>query len=55
MEFLEKIFSIKDYGETHKIMRLLGLKIKFPKTEYAKKKKEKENQDIINILENTPI
>ena len=40
MEFLEKIFSIKDYGETHKIMRLLGLKIKFPKTEYAKKKKE---------------
>lgn len=40
MEFLEKIFSIKDYGETHKIMRLFGLKIKFPKNKYAKKKKE---------------
>lgn len=40
MEFLEKIFSIKDYEETHKIMRLFGLKIKFPKSKYAKKKKE---------------
>jgi len=40
LEFLEKIFSIKDYGETHKIMRLFGLKIKFPKSKYAKKKKE---------------
>ena len=40
MSFIENIFSIKDYGETHKIMRLLGLKIKFPKSEYSKRKKE---------------
>ena len=53
---LEKIFSIKDYGETYKIMRLLGLKIKFPKSEYAKKKKEspyyyykKNNIDITTL------
>lgn len=56
MSFVENIFSIKDYGETHKIMRLLGLKIKFPKSEYAKKKKEspyyyykKNNIDITTL------
>ena len=36
--FFSKIFSIKDYDETHKIIRLFGIKIKFPKPEYAKKK-----------------
>lgn len=36
----ESIFSLKDYGETHKILRIFGLKIKFPKSEFAKKKKE---------------
>lgn len=56
MSFIENIFSIKDYGETHKIMRLLGLKIKFPKSEFAKKKKEspyyyykKNNIDITTL------
>lgn len=56
MSFIENIFSIKDYGETHKIMRLLGLKIKFPKSEYSKKKKEspyyyykKNNIDITTL------
>ncbi len=55
-EFLQSIFSITDYGETHKILRLCGLKIKFPKREYAKKKKEspyyyykKNNIDITTI------
>ncbi|MCR5264973.1 MAG: LicD family protein [Cyanobacteria bacterium RUI128] len=38
-EFLQNIFSIKDYGETHHILRVFGLKIKFPKSEYAQKKK----------------
>ena len=37
-EFIRNIFSITDYGETHKILRILGLKIKFPKPEYAKAK-----------------
>ena len=56
MRILENIFSIQDYGETHHIMRLFGLKIKFPKREYAKKKKEspyyyykKNNIDITTI------
>ena len=55
-EFIKNIFSIKDYGETHKIMRLLGLKIKFPKSEYSKRKKEspyyyykKNNIDITTL------
>ena len=55
-ELLQNIFSITDYGETHKIMRLCGLKIKFPKREYAKKRKEnpyyyykKNNIDITTI------
>ena len=34
-----KIFSISDYSETHKILHVLGIKIKFPKSEYARKQK----------------
>lgn len=56
MSFLKKIFSITDYGETHHLLRLFGLKIKFPKSEYAKRKKEnpyyyykKNNVDITTI------
>lgn len=52
----ESLFSIKDYGETHKIVRFLGIKLKFPKPEYAKKKKEspyyyykKNNIDITTL------
>ena len=55
-EFIKNIFSITDYGETHKILRILGLKIKFPKPEYVKKKKEspyyyykKNNIDITTL------
>lgn len=33
---LKKIFSIADYNNTHKIIRILGIKIKFPKPEIAK-------------------
>lgn len=40
MDILSKIFSIKEYGKTHYIMYIMGLKLKFPKAEYAKKKKE---------------
>ena len=40
LSFLGNIFSIEDYGETHRILRLFGLKIKFAKREFAKKKKE---------------
>lgn len=32
LKFIENVFSIKDYGETHKIMRLFGVKLKFPKS-----------------------
>ena len=53
---LENIFSISDYGETHHILRLFGLKIKFPKRAFAKKRKEspyyyykKNNIDITTI------
>ena len=55
-ELLENIFSVKDYGETHHIMRVMGLKFKFPKAEYAKKRKEnpyyyykKNNIDITTL------
>ncbi len=55
-EFLQSIFSITDYGETHHLLRLCGLKFKFPKREYAKKRKEspyyyykKNNIDITTI------
>ena len=50
------IFSIKDYGQTHRIMKILGIKIKFPKKEYAQKQKEnpfyyyqKNNIDITTL------
>lgn len=56
MNFFENIFSIKDYGETHKIMRILGIKIKYPKFEYLKKKQQssyyyykKNNIDITTL------
>ena len=56
LSFIENIFSIKDYGETHKIMRIFGIKLKFPKREYLKKKKEnpyyyykKNNLDITTL------
>ena len=55
-EIIKDIFSITDYGETHKILRILGLKIKFPKPEYAKAKNNspfyyyrKNNIDITTI------
>ena len=55
-EFLQEIFSITDYGETHHLLRFCGLKIKFPKKEYADKRKEnpyyyykKNNIDITTI------
>ena len=53
---LENIFSVKDYGETHHIMHLFGFKIKIPKAEFAKKRKEnlyyyyKENNIDITTL-----
>lgn len=56
IDFFENIFSIKDYGETHHIMRVLGLKFKFPKSEFARKKREnpyyyykKNNVDITTL------
>ena len=39
-EFLKNIISLTDYGETHHLLRFCGVKIKFPKREYALKKKE---------------
>ncbi len=51
-----KIFSISDYSETHKILFILGIKIKFPKSEYARKQKsnsfeayKKDHVDITKI------
>ena len=55
-DILKNIFSISDYGETHHLMRLFGLKIKFPKREFSQKRKEnpyyyykKNNIDITTI------
>ena len=55
-ELLQNIFSIKKHNETHMIARIFGIKIKFPKREYAKKRKEnpyyyykKNNIDIATI------
>lgn len=39
-KLLDNIFSIKDYENTHLIMRFMGIKIKFPKKEFAQKKKQ---------------
>ncbi|MCR4880910.1 MAG: LicD family protein [bacterium] len=54
--FFDKVFSVKDYGETHSIMRILGIKIKFQKPEYAKKLSQnpyneykKRNADITTL------
>ncbi len=56
MEFIENIFSLKDYGETHKILRIFGIKVKFPKADYIKKRKDtpyddykKNNVDITKL------
>ena len=53
---LDRIFSIKEYNTTHNLLWLFGLKIKFPKSEFAKKQKEnpyfyyiKNNVDITTI------
>ncbi|MBE7703070.1 MAG: LicD family protein [Cyanobacteria bacterium SIG28] len=37
---VNKIFSVSDYNQTHKLIYIMGIKIKFPKSEYAKLKKE---------------
>jgi len=53
---LEKIFSIKNYSDTHKILLLAGIKIKFPKPEAKKllknlpyNKFKKINKDISSL------
>ena len=53
---LKKVFSIEDYRETHNVMKLFGLKIKYPKREYAKLKNQspyehykKKNIDITTL------
>lgn len=54
--YIDKVFSVTDYGETHHMLCLFGLKIKFPKREFVNKKKEnpyyyykKNNIDITKI------
>ncbi len=37
---LKKLFSLNEYNDTHNILRILGIKIKFPKPEFCKLKKE---------------
>ena len=56
MNLLSKIFSIQEYGETHYKITIMGIVIKCPKAEYAKKKKEnlyyyykKNNIDITTL------
>ncbi|MBR6126292.1 LicD family protein, partial [bacterium] len=55
-DFAEKIFSVKGYGKTHKIITLFGIKIKVQRREFAKKKKRcsyyyyKENNIDIRTL-----
>ena len=53
---LTNALSIQNYGETHYIIRILGIKIKFPKVEYAIKKSKspyyyykKNNIDITTL------
>lgn len=55
-KFLDSLFSISDYQETHKIVKILGIKIKFPKKEYINKLKacpyldyKKNNADITTL------
>ena len=40
MNFFKKMFSLNHYGETHWLLYIFGVKIKFPKSEFARKKKE---------------
>ena len=40
MSFFKNIFSLNHYGETHWLLYIFGVKIKFPKSEFARKKKE---------------
>ncbi|MCQ2739528.1 MAG: LicD family protein [bacterium] len=56
LNFISKIFSIQNYGETHNLVYILGLKIKFPKSKFRKLLKEnpynkyvKNNVDITTI------
>lgn len=51
-----KIFSLEDYEQTHKILYIFGIKIKFPKNEYIQKQKDnpfekykKNNIDITTL------
>ena len=39
-KMLEKLFSITELNETHNILRIMGIKIKFPKQEIIKIKKQ---------------
>lgn len=55
-DMLKKMFSIADYSDTHQIIKILGIKIKFPKRAVAKKLKalpyynyKKNNTDITCI------
>lgn len=55
-KIIDNIFSIKDYENTHLILRIFGIKIKFPKKEFAEKKKQnayyyyqKNNLDITTL------
>ena len=41
-DFLPNIFSIQEYNDTHKVMRLFGIKIKYPK------------KDCINAIKESP-
>ncbi len=40
MNFFKKIFSLNSYGETHWLLYIFGIKLKFPKAKYARKKRE---------------
>lgn len=55
-DILLNIFSVQNYGKTHYIARIFGIKIKFPKIEYAIKKSKspyyyykKNNIDITTL------
>ena len=54
--FLDKIFSISEYGKTHYKITVLGIRIKTPKREFAQKRKQspyyyykKNNIDITKL------
>ena len=55
-DFIERLFSIKPYGETHNLIKIFGIKIKVPNKDIAKKRKEnpyyfykKNNIDITTV------